>query len=92
MTIDVEGKLWIAHWGGNMVGRWDPETGELLTRVEVPAPNVTSCAFGGPDLDVLYITTAGGDNEKMLQEYPLAGSVFRISPDVKGVKADFFGD
>lgn len=92
MTIDVEGKLWIAHWGGNMVGRWDPETGELLTRVEVPAPNVTSCAFGGPDLDVLYITTAGGDNEKMLKEYPLAGSVFRISPGVKGVKADFFGD
>jgi len=63
-----------------------------LTRVEVPAPNVTSCAFGGPDLDVLYITTAGGDDEKMLKEYPLAGSVFRVSPGVKGVKADFFGD
>jgi sugar lactone lactonase YvrE len=92
MTIDAEGKLWIAHWGGNMVGRWDPENGELIGRVEVPAPNVTSCAFGGPDLDVLYITTAGGNNEKILQDYPLAGSVFRVSPGVKGVKADFFGD
>jgi len=91
MTIDVEGKLWIAHWGGNMVGRWDPESGNLLTKVKVPAPNVTSCAFGGPDLDVLYITTAGGDNQKMLEKYPLAGSVFRVSPGVKGVKADFFG-
>ncbi len=92
MTIDAEGKLWVAQWGGNMVGRWDPETGELIGKVEVPAPNVTSCAFGGPDLDVLYITTAGGDNQKMREEYPLAGSVFKVSPGVKGVKADFYGE
>jgi sugar lactone lactonase YvrE len=91
MTIDTEGKLWIAHWGGNMVGRWDPETGELMARVEVPVPNVTSCAFGGPDLDILYITTAGGDDPKILEKYPLAGSVFRTYPGVKGVKASFFG-
>jgi sugar lactone lactonase YvrE len=92
MTIDAEGKLWVAHWGGSMIGRWDPETGELIARIEVPAPNVTSCAFGGPDLNILYITTAGGDDPKMLEKYPLAGSVFRAYPGVKGVKADFFGD
>ena len=91
MTIDAEGKLWIAHWGGSMVGRWDPDTGKLLARIEVPVPNVTSCAFGGPDLDILYITTAGGDDPKILENYPLAGSVFRAYPGVKGVKADFFG-
>lgn len=92
MTIDDEGKLWIAHWGGKMVGRWDPDTGKLIGKVLVPAPNVTSCAFGGPDLDILYITTAGGDNEKMKEEYPFAGSVFRVKPGVKGVKASFFGE
>jgi sugar lactone lactonase YvrE len=92
MAIDSEGMLWIAHWGGSMVGRWDPSTGELLRRVEVPAPNVTSCAFGGPDLDILYITTAGGDDLKMRETYPLAGSMFRVYPGVKGVKADFFGE
>jgi sugar lactone lactonase YvrE len=92
MTIDEEGKLWIALWGGNMVGRWDPETGELIGKVEVPAPNVTSCAFGGPDLDVLYITTAGGDNQKMKENFPLAGSVFKVIPGIKGVRADFFGE
>ena len=59
MTIDEEGKLWIAQWGGKQVGRWDPETGKQIGKVEVQAPNVTSCAFGGPELDVLYITTAG---------------------------------
>ncbi len=92
MTIDAEGKLWIAMWGGSQVGRWDPETGELIGTVGVPAPNVTSCAFGGPDLDVLYITTAGGDNQKMKEEYPLAGSVFKVKPGVKGVRANFFGE
>jgi sugar lactone lactonase YvrE len=92
MTIDKEGKLWIAMWGGNQVSRWDPENGELIGKVEVPAPNVTSCAFGGPDLDVLYITTAGGDNQKMKEDYPLAGSVFKVKPGVKGVRADFFGE
>jgi sugar lactone lactonase YvrE len=92
MTIDEEGKLWIAQWGGNQVGRWDPETGEQIGKVEVPAPNVTSCAFGGPDLDVLYITTAGGDNQKMKEEFPFAGSVFKVMPGVKGVRADFFGE
>jgi len=92
MTIDEEGKLWIALWGGNLVGRWDPDTGKLIGKVEVPAPNVTSCAFGGPDLNVLYITTAGGDNQKMLEEFPLAGSVFKVIPGVRGVKADFYGE
>lgn len=92
MAIDEEGKLWIAHWGGQMVGRWDPETGKLIGKVEVPAPNVTSCAFGGPDLDILYITTAGGDNENILKDFPLAGSVFRVNPGVRGVRAQFFGN
>ena len=86
MTIDNEGKLWIAHWGGNMVGRWDPDTGQLLGKVEVPAPNVTSCAFGGPDLDILYITTAGGGRD----EYPQAGSIFSVKTDSRGVKGSFF--
>ncbi len=92
MTIDEKGKLWIAMWGGNQVSRWDPETGELIGKVDIPAPNVTSCAFGGPDLDILYITTAGGDNQEIKEDYPLAGSVFKIKPGVKGVRADFFGE
>lgn len=92
MAIDSEDKLWIAHWGGSMVGRWDPATGTLMGRVEVPAPNVTSCAFGGPDLDILYITTAGGDNPQIREDYPFAGSLFRTTPGVKGVRANFFGE
>jgi sugar lactone lactonase YvrE len=91
MSIDAEGKLWIAHWGGNGVYRWDPETGELMEKIEVPAPNVTSCAFGGPDLTTLYITTAReGLSEEQLAEYPLSGSLFVTETNVKGTPAHLF--
>ncbi len=91
MSIDSEGKLWISHWGGNCVGRWDPQTGKMLAKVEVAAPNVTSCAFGGKNLDILYITTAStGMSADALKKYPDAGKVFVANPGVKGTKANFF--
>ncbi len=93
MTIDAEGKLWVAHWGGWSVGRWDPETGEQLATVAVPAAHVSSCAFGGPDLDELYITTAGiGVDCEAAREQPHAGGLFRAKPGVRGVAAfEFVG-
>lgn len=91
MSIDSEGKLWIAHWGGSCVGRWDPSSGKLLSKIEVPAPNVTSCAFGGKNLDVLYITTARtGLSDDQLRKFPGSGNVFMALPGVKGVKAPVF--
>ncbi|WP_231687068.1 SMP-30/gluconolactonase/LRE family protein [Bacillus sp. JCM 19034] len=80
MTIDQEGMLWIAHFGGGKVSRWDPTTGTHIQDVTVPALNVTSCVFGGEELNELYITTAKmGDDQ---HEY--AGGLFRIKTDVKG--------
>ncbi len=91
MTIDDEGNLWICLWGGSAVGCWNPQTGELIRKIEVPAKNVTSCAFGGEDLGTLYITTARQDtNDKELERFPNAGGVFKTHPGVKGVPADFF--
>lgn len=82
MTIDDEGMLWVALWGGGAVARYDPASGALLERVELPAPNVTSCCFGGAGLDELYVTTASlGTN---LEKYPHAGGVFRVRPGVTG--------
>ncbi|MBF8964519.1 SMP-30/gluconolactonase/LRE family protein [Pontibacter sp. FD36] len=91
MTIDDRGRLWIALYGGGGVGCWDPETGELLLKVKVPAPHTTSCAFGGERLDTLYITTArnGLDNDQ-LHEFPKSGGIFALKPDAKGVPANFF--
>ena len=91
MCIDSEGMLWVAFWGGHRVGRYNPNTGEHLTHIEVPALNVTSCCFGGVDLKTLYITTARhGLSESQLAEYPLSGSVFRCSPKADGISTDFF--
>lgn len=91
MTIDSEGNLWIALWGGSAVGCWNPETGKLIRKIEVPAKNVTSCAFGDDDLGTLYITSARQDtNEEELKKFPLAGGVFKTRPGVQGVKAFFF--
>lgn len=85
MTADVEGMLWIAHWDGGRVTRWEPDTGRLLRTIHLPADRVTSCAFGGSDLDVLYITTArhGLDAEQRRQQ-PHAGSLFAARPGVAG--------
>jgi sugar lactone lactonase YvrE len=86
MTIDAEGMLWIALWDGWSVGRWDPVSGRLLERIKLPAPRVTACAFGGPDLDDLYITCARqGMDEKALGAAPLSGGLFRCRPGVRGV-------
>ncbi|MEM0940107.1 MAG: SMP-30/gluconolactonase/LRE family protein [Bacteroidota bacterium] len=91
MAIDEEGMLWVGLWDGDAVLRFDPNTGDQLQRVDVPAHNVTACAFGGRNLDSLFITTAREDmTEKELEKYPDAGSVFVVVPGVKGVKSDFF--
>ena len=89
MCIDEEGMLWVAHWGGYCVARWNPETGELLRRIELPVPQVSSCVFGGENLDNLFITTASvGLSEDELLKYPSSGHVFIAVPGVKGVSAN----
>ncbi|QJD84286.1 SMP-30/gluconolactonase/LRE family protein [Cohnella herbarum] len=92
MTIDSEGMLWIAHWGGGAVSRWNPDTGEQIGEVTVPAWHVTSCAFGGPDLSDLYITSAReGMSREQLDRYPLSGGLFKVKTDVTGIRANRFG-
>lgn len=92
MTIDAEGMLWIAMWDGNCVTRWNPKSGQLLQKIEVPAHNVSSCAFGGPNLDTLYITSARVDMKpEELEALPLAGGLFSVVPGVVGVKSSVFG-
>lgn len=77
MTIDADGNLWVAHWGGYGVYVWNPDNGVLLDKIEVPAPNVASCTFGGKDRKQLFITTArAGLSDDALRRYPLSGSLF----------------
>jgi sugar lactone lactonase YvrE len=88
MTIDSEGMLWVAHWNGWQVVRWDPNTGSKLESIKLPAARVTSCAFGGEDLRDLYMTTAKtGLSDEELENQPNAGGLFRIQPGAKGVES-----
>ena len=86
MTSDMQGNLWIAMWGGAQVTKWDPKTGQLLEQIPVPAKNVSSCIFGGKDLNELYITSARkGLDEDTLTRYPLTGGLFRLQTNVEGM-------
>lgn len=79
MTIDSEGMLWVAHWDGWQVTRWNPGSGEKLYSIKLPVSRVTSCTFGGEGLNDLYITSAKiGLTEDELKEQPLAGSLFVV--------------
>jgi len=90
MTIDVEGNLWVAHWEGSKVTRWNPNTGTLLRTVSIPVSKVTSATFGGPKLDQLYITTASVRSD--VEKEPLAGAVFVLrNPGTTGFPAIPYG-
>jgi sugar lactone lactonase YvrE len=91
MTIDAEGKLWVALWRGRSVVRLDPDTGRVLEAILVPVTCPSSCCFGGPDLDELYITSAWIEltPEERANE-PLAGALMRVRPGVKGLPPFYF--
>jgi sugar lactone lactonase YvrE len=78
LTVDADGCVWVALWDGAAVRRYTPE-GKLDRAVEVPAVRPTACAFGGPELADLYITTATtGLDARALAAQPLAGSVLVV--------------
>lgn len=90
MAIDENDNLWIALHGGGAVVNYNPKTGELLQKITVPAPQTTACAFGGKNLDTLYITSGTeGLSDEDLKKYPASGGIFAVKPGVKGVPVNF---
>jgi sugar lactone lactonase YvrE len=84
MTLDAEGFLWVCLWDGWAVERFAPD-GRFDRRVELPVAQVTSCTFGGPDLDELFITTGQeGFPLEGLPDQLQAGGLFRYRADIKG--------
>ncbi|WP_239482749.1 SMP-30/gluconolactonase/LRE family protein [Paraburkholderia sp. C35] len=91
LTVDAEGCLWVAMWDEWCVARFDPE-GREMTRIRMPVPRPTSCCFGGPNLDVLYVTSARVRlAQDVLKSAPLSGSLFAIQmPGVRGLPETIF--
>lgn len=85
MTVDSDGCLWVAFWDGWCVRRFSPDA-ELLATIQMPVARPTSCAFGGPDLKQLYITSASiGLDEAARARQPHAGGLFTLSPGIRGL-------
>lgn len=84
-TVDSDGCLWSARWGGSAVARFTPD-GKLDRVLPLPVSQVTSCAFGGPGLSTLFVTSAAiGLSPAQLEKEPLAGSLFAVDPGVAGL-------
>ncbi|MGA2827160.1 MAG: SMP-30/gluconolactonase/LRE family protein [Streptosporangiaceae bacterium] len=87
MALDAEGGIWVALYGGHAVHRYR-EDGTLDAVIDLPVSQVTSCTFGGPDLDQLFITTS---REKLPPgAEPQAGAIFRATPGVRGLPLGSF--
>jgi sugar lactone lactonase YvrE len=83
MTLDADGGLWVAHWGGARVTRFDP-AGRAERHIPLPASQVTSTTFAGDDLSRLFVTSAatGIDDE------PEAGALFEVDPGCRGLPTE----
>lgn len=86
LAIDSEGCLWLALFGGSKVLRYSPE-GELIGEVRLPVSRVTSCAFGGPGLDRLFVTTAAVGSSADDPPRRHDGALFVVEPGVRGVSS-----
>ncbi|KAM6893701.1 regucalcin [Xenentodon cancila] len=92
MTVDSEGRLWVACYNEGRVIHIDPATGVRLQTVFLPVKKITSCCFGGPDYSDLYVTSASlGLDESESSQQPLAGNTFRVRGlGVKGQPSQSF--
>ncbi|WP_327301756.1 SMP-30/gluconolactonase/LRE family protein [Streptomyces goshikiensis] len=92
LAVDTEGRVWVAVWGAGQVRAYTPG-GALHAVVTVPASQVSSCAFAGPDLDLLMITTAAdGLTAERLAAQPHAGRIFVCRPGATGLPVPPFAD
>lgn len=92
MTIDRNGNIWVALYNGGGVANVNPRTGKVIRIIELPAKKVTSCTFGGPLYDTLFVTTSSrGMNEQQLAQQPYAGYIFAVKGlGVRGFIANSF--
>ena len=90
ITVDSEGCLWIAHWGGARITRLFPN-GERMRIVNTPTLYTTTVGFGGSDYKTLYVTSAKvGLSAEVLEKYPQSGDLFAFEPGVAGVAEPLF--
>jgi len=90
LTVDTEGYVWSAHWGGSRISRYD-HNDQVDQVIEIPDPMVASMAFGGKNLKKLFVTTSRLNMEKdQTKVSPLSGGLFVIDIDCEGMQETMF--
>jgi sugar lactone lactonase YvrE len=90
LIVDAEGFIWSGHWAGWKLTRYDPD-GKIERQIRFPVEHVISFAFGGKDLDELFVTTASwGFSDEEKRKQPWAGDLFRVHTDIKGLAEPAF--
>jgi len=85
LIVDAEGFIWSGHWAGWKLTRYDL-AGKIERQIRFPVQHVISLAFGGKDLDELFVTTAWwGFSDEERKQQPWAGDLFRVKTGVKGL-------
>lgn len=91
LAISLDGDLWIAIWGGGCILRLSP-TGDLKYEIRLPVSRPASCAFGGPNMRTLFVTTARyGLSEADLDREPDSGRILSIQAGIEGLPTALFG-
>lgn len=85
MTVDAEGGLWVAHWGGRCVSRFTKD-GRRERWIDLPASQITNVVFAGKNLDRMFVTSAADGKS----DEPHAGALFEVNPGVKGLAPNLF--
>ncbi len=85
MTLDTDGGLWVAHWGGGRVSRFTPD-GKFERSIALPASQITCCTFAGPELDRMFVTSAADGVDE-----PHAGMLFEVDAGCRGLPTLLFG-
>lgn len=87
ICTDEEGHLWVCHWGGSRITRIAPDASEERV-VPMHTAQVTKCAFGGPDLTTLYVTTAAIGRDPHID--PMAGQLYAMESGIRGLRSNIF--
>jgi sugar lactone lactonase YvrE len=86
MTVDSEGHIWVAHWGGGRISRFTPD-GELDRAIALPARQVTNITFAGPDLDRMFVSSAAISLD---DPTPYDGGFFEVDSGVRGLPTNLY--
>lgn len=85
MTVDADGHLWVAHWGGGRISRFTPG-GKLDRSIALPARQVTNICFAGDELDRMFVSSAATG----LPESDYDGAFFEVFPGVRGLPTNLY--